>query len=489
MSHPMPNGETKGTGSPLGVFERVPDDVLSLIFETAHESGYYCAPSNELGGKLQAGPALESEATISHVCTLWRDLAYSLPKLWATFRFRRAASTDGFVGELERLRLYLARSVDQDLDLVFNFYDMPKAPVLMDMLLLVPPHVHRLWRFVLHSDRTNFVVPFHKELTGVAAPRLEHFEVCTGKYHNIAEEGYDGEPRWDPKILTLGPPNIKFLKLDAPASRRFRPQFNNLVHFALHPGRAILRQQLLWVYFEQVISLPFIETISIFYLVIAPPDPGRHLRTIEAKRLKHFRIGRTHNNLSPLLYLLPAREANLSLQFPSLKSLYFIDVYVPRGLNGSPDLISFWEALFAKTATITHLCLSHSMIGSVNPEYRMSVVSIWGTILSTGEKVGGRVPRDKGQLPWQNVRLLDVNHSEDVAEAFNCSIADLRPLGLWPNLATIRTPSGRYPPTFEPGNVQVEPLLRAAPDWPPDYPFPSSIPTNEFDWRLEIDTT
>lgn len=128
------------------------------------------------------------------------------------------------------------------------------------------------------------------------------------------------------------------------------------------------------------------------------------------------------------------------------------------------------------------------VIGSVNPEYRMSVVSIWG-ILSTGEKVGGRVPRDNGQLPWQNVRLLDVNHSEDVAEAFSRSIADLRPLGLWPNLATIRTPSGRYPPTFEPGTVQVEPLLRAAPDWPPDYPFPSSTPTNEFDWRLEIDTT
>ncbi|RXW21041.1 hypothetical protein EST38_g4803 [Candolleomyces aberdarensis] len=374
-----------------GVFDicSLPNEILALILESVHKQGHRW-------GTVR-GRATE-EIVISHVCSLWRDTALATPELWTKYRCVKP-SPQQFAMEYERLQTYLTRSgTDTDLDLVFDFVDVPvtvKDPSVMDMLNLVVPNLYRLRRFVLLSDGVNYVTPFHQALTGASAPRLEHFEVLTGQYHNINEEGYDGQPHWDPKILTEGSPNIKFLKLDSPAMGRFRPPFNNLVHFSLEAGIPRLRLLLLWVCLEQVLSLPFIETFSLWDVVIANPNPGHLLRRIKAKHLKHVRFGRRPPSLHirfgrwpcyPLFFFLhyvsaplletitissvtlstphtPAfplvpGEADLSYIFPNLKSLFLNNIMSSDPAQDQVAESRTIKRLLSATATIALLCIS-----------------------------------------------------------------------------------------------------------------------------------
>ncbi|KAF6758627.1 hypothetical protein DFP72DRAFT_887747 [Ephemerocybe angulata] len=355
----------------------------------------------------------------------------------------------------------------------------------MVMLDLIPPHLRRLRRFVLHSDAKNFVLPFYESLTGVSAPRLEHFDVSTGKYHNYIEEGFDSEPHWDPNILTEGPPSIKYLRLDSSSGAKFRPPFDNLVHFSLHRGVARLELLLLWVCLEQVFSLPFIETISIWGPVIARPDPGHPLHRIEAKRLKHFRIGDCVelaifsyliNYVSapllesitltalPLAYtVLPPPSTDSGNPFPSLKSLYLVDVVVDSSRH---NWGVYFRHLALKTASITHLSISAA--STLPRELRRDIVEF--------------LEIDSAEFPqstnWPNVERVDFN----LTKAVDYPTSDLLALfssSVWDRLSCVRFPSHSLP-TNTPSGLAIEPLTEVLPDWPPNYDFPSPVLTNEF---------
>ncbi|KAJ2936664.1 hypothetical protein H1R20_g433, partial [Candolleomyces eurysporus] len=426
----------------------LPTEILALIFELVHKQGH-------LQGTVR-GRATE-EILISHVCSLWRNTALAVPQLWTKYRCVKP-SPERFAVEYERLQTYLTRSgTDTDLDLVFDFVDIPvtvKDPSAMDMLNLVVPNLYRLRRFVLLSDGVNFVIPLHRALTGVSAPRLEHFEVLTGKYHDIMEEGYDGQPHWDPKILTEGPPNIKFLKLDSPALGKFRPPFNNLVHFSLEAGIPRLKLFLLWVCLEQVLSLPFIETFSLWDAVIANPNPGHLLRRIKADRLKHVRFGCSPTRLQmifsqwpcyPLFFFLhyvsaPLLETitissvtldtpqipvsplvlgqvDLSYVFPNLQSLFLNNITYPdpgEQAAGSRTI----ERLFSATANIARLCISET-------------VKIPGDGVLKALEMDPGIQRVK---PWPQLRELSIPNQEAWTRLI------LFCMDYWPQLSIIRLP-------------------------------------------------
>ncbi|KAF6758628.1 hypothetical protein DFP72DRAFT_887749 [Ephemerocybe angulata] len=354
----------------------------------------------------------------------------------------------------------------------------------MLMLDLIPPHLQRLRRFVLHSDATNFVLPFYESLTGVSAPRLEHFDVSTGKYHNYIEEGFDSEPHWDPKILTEGPRSIKYLRLDSSSGAKFRPPFDNLVHFSIRPGVARLELLLLWVCLEQVFSLPFIETISIWGPVIARPETG-HSLPIEAKRLKHFRVGGCAD-LTLFSYLINCVSAPLlesitltaapnfaynvlappsqdsESPFPSLKSLYLVDVVVEDRDNWDV----YFRQLALKTVSITHLSISST---STLPRHRRR------DIVHFLESSFVEFPE---ATPWPIVERVDFNLTKAVEYPMSEELA-WSSSRAWGKLSCVRFPSHSLP-TDPPVGLAIESLTEVLPDWPPNYDFPSPILTNEF---------
>ncbi|KAJ2917392.1 hypothetical protein MD484_g3025, partial [Candolleomyces efflorescens] len=441
----------------------LPNEILALILESAHEQGYQ-------RGAVQSRPA--EEIIVSHVCSLWRNTALATPSLWARYRCIKP-SPQQFAARYVQLQTYLTRSgVDADLDLVFDFVNVPVKltdPTVMEMVNLVVPNLYRLKRFVLLSDGTNFVTPFHRALTGVSAPRLEHFEVLTGKYHNIMEEGYDGKPHWDPKILTEGPSNIKFLRLDSPASGRFRPPLNNLVHFCLEAGTPRLELLLLWVCLEQVLSLPFIETFSLWDVVIAGPNPGHPLLRIEAKRLRHVRFGRRpppvsamadqwpcyplffflHYVSAPLLetmtissvtlqtpqmpvFPLVQGEASLDYAFPNLKSLFLNNIIYPRS---HVDLVAesrTVDRLLHATATIEHLCISTNV--ALHGDELMKALPGQPEDLDSG-----------GYRAWPLLRKLTLSTPNALWEEAPSTELLQHCIDYWQKLATIHIPSSALP--------------------------------------------
>lgn len=494
MSKPQPSGEHST------ILAELPDDILCLVFEWAHELGNYSQEERQ-----ETPLPLEVETTLTRVCTLWRKLVLSLPKMWATFRFRKAASFDGYVGEYNRLGTYLFRSVNQDLDLVFDCVGIPVwRNMLIVILLLVPPHIHRLWRFVLHSDATNRFTPFDAAFLNVSAPRLEHFEIC----HRSTGEACHKKTDWDPRIIVHGPSNIKYLKLDANATTQFRSPISNLVHFPLHGGLARQRVQLPWRCFEQIISLCFIETISLWDDVVqAAPSRGYTFCSFEAKHLKHFRIGNTWH-LLPLLYLVyhvsaPALETVAITEslldayphpmdedgaggpehpFPSLRSLYLYNVQVPIVTDATIRALSFWAHFLAKTRALTHLSISY--VYSSTPDV-LPRSSFWSTV-SSGEWYGGEVPTDVATRIWPNVKLLDVNQEPEFDEEPDFYVSAFCSK-LWPQLSAIRTPTGSRPRCFDSRTVEVQELCHLFPyQWPPDYRFSGSVPTHEFPYHLRV---
>ncbi|KAF5311460.1 hypothetical protein D9611_011622 [Ephemerocybe angulata] len=478
---PEPSTVEARDGSLARPFESMPNEIVGSILEEAHSQYYRSLPPRASWSPSSSSYRIEDVS--SQVCSLWRGLAQHLPRLWSKFYLSR--TNTGYIpkGEYDRLNLYLMRSVDEDLDIVFDSSGLnEKEPVLMLMLDLIPPHLHRLRRFVLHSDATNFVLPFYESLTGVSAPRLEHFDVSTGKYHNYIEEGFDSEPHWDPRILMEGPLSIKYLRLDSSGGAKFRPPFDNLVHFSLHPGVARLELLLLWVCLEQVFSLPFIETISIWGPVIARPETGHSLHHIEAKRLKHFRVGGCGEQVvfsylisyvsAPLLEsitltavsgfaynVLAPPFPSPGSPFPSLKSLYLVDVLLDSCRLSWGD----FRYLAMKTASITHLSISEST--ATMPRHRRRDIVHF---LESGF----------AEAPWPNVERVDFN----LTKAVDYPTSELLALfssSVWDRLSCVRFPSHSLP-TNTPSGLAIEPLTEVLPDWPPNYDFPSPVLTNEF---------
>ncbi|KAF5311431.1 hypothetical protein D9611_011615 [Ephemerocybe angulata] len=479
-SLPEPSTVEARDGSLARPFESMPNEIVGSILEEAHNQYYRSLPPRASWSPSSSSYRIEDVS--SQVCSLWRGLAQHLPMLWSKFYLSRTNTGSIPKGEYDRLNLYLMRSVDEDLDIVFDSSGLnEKEPVLMVMLDLIPPHLRRLRRFVLHSDETNFVLPFYKSLTGVSAPRLEHFDVSTGKDPNIIG-GFHRLPRgWDPRILTEGPLSIKYLRLDSSSGAEFRPPLDHLVHFSLHRTVACREIFLSWVCLEQVFSLPFIETISLWGPVADRLFPSPPLRCIEAKRLKHLRIGDCmelplfsylFNCVSaPLLEsitlaatpdfaynVLAPPSPDSESHFLSLKSLYLVDVVVEDRDNWDV----YFRHLALKTASITHLSISST---STTPrDRRMDIVHFLESSFA--------------EAPWPNVERADFNLTKAVDYPTSEELAWSSSRG-WGKLSCVRFPSHSLP-TNTPSGLAIEPLTQVLPDWPPNYDFPSPVLTNEF---------
>ncbi|KAF6758570.1 hypothetical protein DFP72DRAFT_1167409 [Ephemerocybe angulata] len=480
-SLPEPSTVEARDGSSARPFESMPNEIIGSILEEAHNQYYRSLPPRASWSPSSSSYRIEDVS--SQVCSLWGGLAQHLPRLWSKFYLSRTNTGSIPKGEYDRLNLYLTRSVDEDLEIVFDSSGLnEKEPVLMLMLDLIPPHLRRLRRFVLHSDGTNFVLPFYKSLTGVSAPRLEHFDVSTGEDPNYMAAGFHHvHEGWDPRILTEGPLSIKYLRLDSSSGVKFRPPFDHLVHFSLHRGVACMELFLSWVCLEQVFSLPFIETISICGPVIDPWDPSPPLRCIDAKRLKHFRIGNC-TDLTLLSYLFSCVSAPLlesitlaatpnfaynvlappsgvsGSPFPSLKSLYLVDVLLDSSRLSWGD----FRYLALKTASITHLSISYT--STMPRRRRRDIVHFLESRFA--------------EAPWPNVERADFNLTKAVEYPTSEELA-WSSSRAWGKLSCVRFPSHSLP-TNTPSGLAIESLTQVLPDWPPNYDFASPVFTNEF---------
>ena len=482
---PTPQHPTQ-TGS--GILDILPNELVGAVFEHAHQDYYYGPIKNDASTREWVlRETWRPEVVVSHVNKLWRRLALALPGLWATCRLKPKHPVQ-VEREYHRLQTYLSRSIDADLDLYLDLTHSTTHPTVALIPRCTISHIHRLRRFVLLSDRRNDIMPLHQSLAHVSAPCLEHFEVCTGKYHNIAEEGYDSKPHWDPRLFNEGPHNVKYIRLDSPASARFRVPLDNLVHFSLECGTAPLELLLLWVCFEQILALPHLETFSIWGEVIAHPmsSPERlPLQPIEARRLKHIRFGNAKRNVDPLKFILnyvkapllesltiaevhfysPIEDPSLNRGnqnpadyfFPSLKSVYLVGVVLGATSRGVDSQSTLLHTLSSRTSKAVHLSITDD------------------TSYGPSDIVDGL--RDEGGATrWPGIRRLDYNVFDSTVDADEQSpLDDLRFFQqYWQNLTVIRLPCEdhiQWPGVeelLEDRDVELE-MLEDTPSWPPGY--------------------
>ncbi|KIY62684.1 hypothetical protein CYLTODRAFT_426725 [Cylindrobasidium torrendii FP15055 ss-10] len=153
----------------------LPDDVLADIFE-------YCVPWSSVDGlKNNAFPSHSSfdttqpPWTISHVCSNWRAVILSLPRLWSTVRIlnvqRFRAVDPRHVTFAQQLKLVFKRSEPMLLSLSFRtdrgLYNTQVLPVLLATM--------SRWK-CLRFERT-FPNRFHEVFNRKSLPLLTHLSV------------------------------------------------------------------------------------------------------------------------------------------------------------------------------------------------------------------------------------------------------------------------------------------------------------------------
>ncbi|KDR82078.1 hypothetical protein GALMADRAFT_135450 [Galerina marginata CBS 339.88] len=184
----------------------LPSEVLSAVFQQA------CLCEERM------------EIKLSRVCRLWRSITLSSPDLWSTFTYCDS------LPEVERLSIYLERSRNHPVDLLFYIHDGGRSAVVRQLLDKAIKHVSRWCRFslVVHEDSWPTGDLF-VSVVDVSAPYLHCFEVSTpaNYFYEDEELEYDADST-DPfrYIFKGGAPLLSYVRLDSNAMLGFMPLSN-----------------------------------------------------------------------------------------------------------------------------------------------------------------------------------------------------------------------------------------------------------------------
>jgi hypothetical protein len=453
--------------------EDLPNELLQSILKLAHDGVY--AMADRCGNGAHPLPV---EVAASLVCKRWRDAALNYRELWSVYQCIRPLP-QRIQYEQARLQEYLKRSGDSDLELCFRFEGLNhESSILSAMLASTLEHASRWRRLVLTSDGDeDTLISFHQPLKKLSVPKLQYLDVRTARFHDYHNLGWDTKPNWNPRLFFAEVcPSFEFLRLDVSAAlARYRPRFENLVHFCFEPGPSIGVEDPIIIpnCFINIIELPSIETISLWGSLYGSFHPN-DFPALEAKRLRHFRVGGTtswgistliflmHQVTAPVLESITIQSCDFSglrfqgfhprertlpeYSFPSFQSLYLIDVIV-RGPN---DSTSFFSPLLGQLATRTRRAKSLTL--SFSEDYS----------LSAGLKASGfQLCPETEDLVWNSPLWGAASEINDLKD-------------YWPKLARIHFPP-HFPIAFDAGEIEVHELKMVGQEsWPPGYEWASS---------------
>ncbi|KAF5366786.1 hypothetical protein D9758_006454 [Tetrapyrgos nigripes] len=149
------------------LISRLPNEVLEMVFsilcceDNADELGEFC---------LNLHPGRHPAWVLSHVCSLWRNITMSLPKLWSRMEIQVEKVTDVSDEEIRCMeyfsKLFLQRSGDAHLDLILAFpsRNTENGYVEMDTSMLKPLiglfySQSQRWRYFSLSAYDSFFHP------------------------------------------------------------------------------------------------------------------------------------------------------------------------------------------------------------------------------------------------------------------------------------------------------------------------------------------
>ena len=185
--------------------------------------------------QFRRGPRSVSEITLSHICSLLRDVALSTPSLWTSIHIDAASSSLGRVTE------YVKRSGACPLDLRIELVeaDMRSAERELDPVFdLVVGHSLR-WRSLSaeclreRSDR-----PIIARIGDSPAKALQHLSLDVEDVEQADASAIDREIGF-PHIFKEGTPNLKFVRLRGLAIQLFRPPLDAVTTLHLEQTRRV----------------------------------------------------------------------------------------------------------------------------------------------------------------------------------------------------------------------------------------------------------
>lgn len=137
----------------------LPDDILAIIFEEAHESQV-------------EGDFSRVELEISHVCRRWREFALRLPRLWSKIRREQEQVNLGPV------EAYLRRSQESPVSLEISVEYHEYAQDLAAFYSLVAPHLPRCRHLYLSCPSASCWLPFAEMIQAGKLPLLSRVRLC-----------------------------------------------------------------------------------------------------------------------------------------------------------------------------------------------------------------------------------------------------------------------------------------------------------------------
>lgn len=138
----------------------IPNEILAMIFDK-------CEPP-----QIQSIPSSTDAFRISRVCRRWRQVAMNCPSLWRTILIARKQ-------KLETVSLYLARSRNLPLDILFNIRRsgdyFPEWLETRKTVKLLTSHAHRWQRFSVVASHISDMIQVLNSLEFIATPLLRYF--------------------------------------------------------------------------------------------------------------------------------------------------------------------------------------------------------------------------------------------------------------------------------------------------------------------------
>ncbi|KAF6758245.1 hypothetical protein DFP72DRAFT_189291 [Ephemerocybe angulata] len=288
---------------PYPQVSQLPHEIFCFIFSLVQRNGW-----------IDPDP-LPAEVTLSHVCRHWRHFTLDLPSLWSVFRYDSFGPYQEKI-PVKRLAVYLERSKKHPLKLSFDL-DLFEDDSLGDwtdvlsMLHQIIPHIHRVRELhVISAD--GDIDDFVSELVDASAPLLEALTIRSYNTRGLFRESSDS--KWSPKIFTGGTPSLKYLRFD---DKHFsRPPIQSILHLRLETWYKIVDPAFSLSMFREILSLPYLQTLSMLGEFIKVPGVLDRMTKIETKSLKHFRC-------DGHLWSLPQYFLS-HVSAPSLESLTFL---------------------------------------------------------------------------------------------------------------------------------------------------------------------